>query len=141
MYAEALKPITDTMRKFPGVWDLPDTAGADKIKRLAIEVRTALNLSLPDEYITFLKECDGLEFDGYIIYGTDHFLETQADYEDIAKQHIIFAEYDTGWFCMKKSDGSFGELDKPSGQEMRQFLCAGDMIRHILSSAANRADS
>lgn len=24
MYAEALKPITDTMRKFPGVWDLPD---------------------------------------------------------------------------------------------------------------------
>ena len=34
MYAEALKPITDTMRKFPGVWDLPDAAGADKIKRL-----------------------------------------------------------------------------------------------------------
>ena len=102
MYAEALKPITDTMRKFPGVWDLPDAAGADKIKRLTIEVRTALNLTLPDEYIKFLKECDGLEFDGYIIYGTDHFLENQADYEDIAKQHIIFAEYDTGWFCMKK---------------------------------------
>lgn len=101
MYAEALKPITDTMRKFPGVWDLPDAAGADKIKRLTIEVRTALNLTLPDEYIKFLKECDGLEFDGYIIYGTDHFLENQADYEDIAKQHIIFAEYDTGWFCMK----------------------------------------
>ena len=75
MYAEALKPITDTMRKFPGVWDLPDAAGADKIKRLTIEVRTALNLTLPDEYIKFLKECDGLEFDGYIIYGTDHFLE------------------------------------------------------------------
>ena len=91
MYAEALKPITDTMRKFPGVWDLPDAAGADKIKRLTIEVRTALNLTLPDEYIKFLKECDGLEFDGYIIYGTDHFLENQADYEDIAKQHIIFA--------------------------------------------------
>ena len=89
MYAEALKPITDTMRKFPGVWDLPDAAGADKIKRLTIEVRTALNLTLPDEYIKFLKECDGLEFDGYIIYGTDHFLENQADYEDIAKQHII----------------------------------------------------
>ena len=45
MYAEALKPITDTMRKFPGVWDLPDAAGADKIKRLTIEVRTALNLT------------------------------------------------------------------------------------------------
>ena len=137
MYAEALKPITDTMRKFPGVWDLPDAAGADKINRLTIDVRTALNLTLPDEYIKFLKECDGLEFDGYIIYGTDHFWENQADYEDIAKQHIIFAEYDTGWFCMKKSDGSFWELDKPSGQEMQQFLCAGDMIRYILSSAVN----
>lgn len=77
MYAEALKPITDTMRKFPGVWDLPDAAGADKIKRLTIEVRTALNLTLPDEYIKFLKECDGLEFDGYIIYGTDHFWKTK----------------------------------------------------------------
>ena len=108
-----------------------------QIKRRTIEVRTALNLTLPDEYIKFLKECDGLEFDGYIIYGTDHFLENQADYEDIAKQHIIFAEYDTGWFCMKKSDGSFWELDKPSGQEMQQFLCAGDMIRYILSSAVN----
>ena len=107
MYAEALKPITDTMRKFPGVWDLPDAAGADKIKRLTIEVRTALNLTLPDEYIKFLKECDGLEFDGYIIYGTNNFLENQADYEYISKQYIIFAEYDIGWFGMKKSDGSF----------------------------------
>lgn len=34
MYAEALKPITDTMRKFPGVWDLPDAAGADKSSAL-----------------------------------------------------------------------------------------------------------
>ena len=58
MYAEALKPITDTMRKFPGVWDLPDAAGADKIKRLTIEVRTALNLTLPDEYIKFLNLMD-----------------------------------------------------------------------------------
>ena len=58
MYAEALKPITDTMRKFPGVWDLPDAAGADKIKRLTIEVRTALNLTLPDEYV---KKIDWLD--------------------------------------------------------------------------------
>ena len=94
MYAEALKPITDTMRKFPGVWDLPDAAGADKIKRLTIEVRTALNLTLPDEYIKFLKECDGLEFDGYIIYGTIIFWKTKPTMS-ISQSSILFLQSTT----------------------------------------------
>ena len=72
------------------------------------------------------------------IYGTNNFLENQADYEYISKQYIYFLQSTTfGWFGMKKSDGSFWELDKPSGREMQQFLCAGDMIRYILSSAVN----
>lgn len=50
-------------------------------------------------------------------------------------------EYDIGWFCMKKSGSSFWVLDKPSGREMQQFLCAGDMIKHILFWAASRADT
>lgn len=107
MYAEALKPITDTMRKFPGVWDLPDAAGADKIKRLTIEVRTALNLTLPDEYIKFLKECDGLEFDGYIIYGTDHFWKTkpimrisQSSTLFCGVRHRLVLHEKIGWFFL-----------------------------------------
>ncbi len=47
------------------------------------------------------------------------FLENQDDYECISKQYFIFGEHDIGWFYMRKSDGSFWELDKPSGREMQ----------------------
>ena len=141
MYSGELRKIANIMQGFRGVWDLPSPATSNQINNFIEDTNTALQLKLPDDYIGFLKKCDGFEFDGYIIYGTNNFLENQADYEYISKQYIIFAEYDIGWFGMKKSDGSFWELDKPSGREMQQFLCAGDMIKHILSSAANRADS
>ena len=140
MYSGELSRISDIMQRFRSVWDLPAPAEPNQIKHFVEAASAVLKFKLPDEYIGFLQECDGLEFDGYIIYGTDNFLENQADYEYISKQYIIFAEYDIGWFGMKKSDGSFWELDKPSGREMQQFLCAGDMIKHILFSAANRAD-
>ena len=140
MYYNELKRITDVMQKFCGIWDLPVPAELNQVKHFVEEANTRLKFKLPDDYIDFLKECNGLEFDGYIIYGTDNFLENQANYKCISKQYLIFAEYDIGWFCMRKSDRSFWELDKPSGREMQQFLCAGDMIKHILF-LANRADS
>lgn len=141
MYSGELRKIANIMQGFHGVWDLPSPATSNQINNFIEDTNTALQLKLPDDYIGFLKKCDGIEFDGYIIYGTNNFLENQADCEYISKKYFIFAEYDIGWFCMKKSDGSFWELDKPSGQEMQQFLCAGDMIRYILSSAANLTDS
>lgn len=141
MYSSELSRISDIMQRFHGVWDLPPTAKPNQIKHFVEVVSAVLKFKLPDEYIGFLQECDGLEFDGYIIYGIDNFLENQADYEYISKRYIIFSEYDIGWFCMRKSDSSFWELDKPSGREIQQFLCARDMIKHILFLVANRADS
>lgn len=140
VYSNELKRITGAMQKFCSVWDLPAPAASNQIEQFAKEVWMVLKCVLPEDYIVFLHECNGLEFDGSIIYGTDNFLENQADYGCISKQYLILAEYDIGWFCMKKSDSSFWELDKPSGREIQQFLCAGDMIKSILFWAANRAD-
>lgn len=133
MYSDELRKIADIMQTLYGICDLPASADPNKIENFVEKTRTVLRSDLPKDFIDFLRECDGLEFDGYIIYGTDNFLDSQDDYEYISKQYIIFGEYDIGWFCMRKSDSSFWELDKPSGQEMQQFLSVKSMIKHILN--------
>lgn len=83
MYSGELRKIANIMQGFRGVWDLPSPATSNQINNFIEDTNTALQLKLPDDYIGFLKKCDGFEFDGYIIYGTNNFLENQADYEYI----------------------------------------------------------
>ena len=139
MYSEELQKIAAFMRRFYGCREMPAPAKRDSMEHLLRKSKEVLQRELPREYTDFLRECDGLECNGHIIYGADDFWEKQTDYPAMAERYLTFADYDTGWFCMKKTDASFWELDKPSGREMRRFPCAGDMLRHILLSAAGRA--
>lgn len=140
MYSGELQKIAVVMRRFYGCEEMPGPARPDSMERLLRQAKKELQRELPQAYTDFLRECDGLECNGYSIYGADDFWENQTICPGIAAQYLLFAEWDIGWFCMKKTDASFWELDKPSGREMRRFPCAGDMLRHILAATARAGD-
>lgn len=108
-------------------------ADEQEIKNLSETFYETFRLDVPEAYFEFLRQCNGFEFNGCIIYGSENILEIQLDYEFLTENYIIFAEYDIGWFCMEKSGGKYCELDKPSEEEVRSFDSLEEMIKYILS--------
>lgn len=112
--------------------ELPNSADENEIKRLSEEFYKVYSMNVPQEYVEFLRQCNGVEFNGCIIYGSNNIIENQTDYDYIAADYIIFAEYDIGWFCMEKSSGKYCELDKPSAQEVQTFETLGATLKRVL---------
>lgn len=120
------------MKKHEFCEELPDSADDNEIERLSEAFYKACDIDIPREYVEFLRQCNGVEFNGCIIYGSNNIIENQLDYDYIAEDYIIFAEYDMGWFCMEKSSGKYCELDKPSAQEMQMFETLESMLKRVL---------
>lgn len=120
------------MKKHEFGEELPDSADDNEIERLSEAFYKACDIDIPLEYVEFLRQCNGVEFNGCIIYGSNNIIENQLDYDYIAEDYIIFAEYDIGWFCMEKSSGKYCELDKPSAQEMQMFETLESMLKRVL---------
>ena len=72
------------------------------------------NMILPKQYVEFLENVNGIEFNGLIIYGVDTdvldnglneeiygFIETnEIWYEnEWQKRYIFFGDSDSGWYC------------------------------------------
>lgn len=85
------------------------------MERLLRQAKKELQKDLPQAYTDFLRECNGLECNGYSIYGADDFWENQTICPGMAARYLVFAEWDIGWFCMKKTDASSGNWINPRG--------------------------
>ena len=120
------------MKKHEFSEELPDSADDNEIERLSEAFYKVCDIDIPHEYVEFLRQCNGVEFNGCIIYGSNNIIENQLDYDYIAENYIIFAEYDMGWFCMEKSSRKYCELDKPSAQEMQTFETLESMLKRVL---------
>ncbi|PAD23107.1 YrhA family protein [Terribacillus saccharophilus] len=91
--------------------------------------------TLPHSYITFLKQVNGLDFNGLVIYGVDDYLLTNASDEldgfistneiwrenKEQKQYIFFADSSIAWYCLDLISNTYVELDKPSGTVMETY--------------------
>ena len=130
MYQEELAKLKCIKQEYNEM--LPNPVEESEVHALSIKFKDEFGTVLPIDYYEFLKQCDGVEFNGCIIYGSKDLLECQLDYEYITEKYIVFAEYDIGWFCMNKIDRGFYELDKPSGSKMRSFESMENMIKYVL---------
>ena len=113
--------------------NLPPPADEVEIKRFSEVVGEVFRIEIPQEYLAFLRLCNGFEFNGCIIYSCQNMVENQLDYDFLTDNYIVFAEYDMGWFCLEKSNGKYFELDRPSGERVRIFNTLEEMIKYILS--------
>ncbi|MCU5393657.1 YrhA family protein [Bacillus toyonensis] len=118
-----------------------------EVQRLREHEKEKFNVDLPREYEEFLKTVNGLDFDGLVLYGVDSsLLETKKDehicgfidtneiwYEnEFQKEYLFFGDSNIAWFCKSLSDGTYLELDKPSGTVMNTYNDFNTMLEEAL---------
>lgn len=118
-----------------------------EVQKLRERVKKSFNVDLPSEYEEFLKTVNGLDFNGLVIYGVDSsLLETDRDepicglidtneiwYEnEFQKEYLFLGDSNIAWFCKNLSDGTYLELDKPSGTLMKTYSDFNTMLEEAL---------
>lgn len=114
------------------------------------EAKAKLNVDLPTDYAKILGVVNGLEFNGFILYGIDqHLLSKQPnqringliEYNKIwyenewQKKYIFIGESDISWYVYDLVECQYFELDNPSGSENEVFSSLERMVDKLLSDA------
>lgn len=125
-------------------------ATEQEIKCFFKEIKDKLRMDLPDEYAKILKVVNGIEFNGFILYGIDRYLLTEQPNQIInglienneiwyenewQKQYIFLGESSISWYVYELVECKYYELDKPSGSEIEVFNSLEVMIEEILNNA------
>lgn len=107
------------------------------------------NIIMPEPYIEFLKEVNGLDFNGLVMYGVDEdLLEKEIDEEihgfietnelwyenEWQKQYLFLGDSDTAWYCYAPKENEYVELDNPSGTLIQSFKSFDAMLSDALET-------
>lgn len=121
-----------------------------KIQLFIKTVKDELDVDLPNEYIEVLRTMNGVEFNGFILYGIDQRLLDEQQNEEInglieynkiwyenewQKQYIFLGESNISWYVYDLTTHKFCELDNPSGTEVEIFDNLDYMVEKFLSDA------
>ncbi|MNJ48215.1 hypothetical protein D3C77_434020 [compost metagenome] len=132
-------------------FNLRKPATNQEIKKLQENAVLKLNgFVLPEQFIQFLMEVNGLDFDGLVIYGVDKplldeieveedihgFIETnEIWYEnEWQKQFVFFGDSDIALYCYDLTHKLYLELDKPSCTIMNTFGDFNALLEDALKS-------
>ncbi|HGH7180322.1 TPA: YrhA family protein [Bacillus luti] len=145
MWKDTLLEVEKTMKSFNLKLNKP--AKDTEVQRLRERVKEKFNVDLPREYEEFLKTVNGLDFDGLVLYGVDSsLLEAKKDehicgfidtneiwYEnEFQKEYLFLGDSNIAWFCKNISEGTYLELDKPSGTVMETYNDFNTMLEEAL---------
>lgn len=129
---------------------LNNPASNEEVETLKTAVREKFKHVLPEQYIEFLKNVNGLEFNGFTIYGIDSLLlrgETNQPitgyietneiwYENEEQQHYMyFGDSNISWYCLDILKGIYVELDKPSGTLIHEYKDFESMLEKALKDS------
>ena len=107
-----------------------------EIQLLNNETKKELNVDLPSEYVNILKVVNGIEFNGFILYGIDERLLEKKHNQPInglieynkiwhenewQKQFFFLGESNISWYAYDFITSKYCELDNPSGREIQIF--------------------
>lgn len=144
----------DTLRKIieeKKLYDEEVNIGASKneIDELIIEAKN-LGIELPSEYLDIISKVNGLEFNGFILYGIDNYLLENKQNQKIyglldsnkiwyeneeQKNYLFLGESNISWYVYEFKSMSFIELDNPSGRVSNRFNSFFDMFNKLLEDA------
>ncbi|MEK3889368.1 YrhA family protein [Bacillus sp. FSL K6-3431] len=94
------------------------------------------------EYESLLKETDGLDFNGLVIYNARAddknnglIAANEIWYEnEWQRSYLFFGDSSISWYCLDIDNNYFLELDKPSGDIMEQYNSFNEMIKNAMNS-------
>lgn len=105
-------------------------------------------MDLPVSFINFLEEVNGLEYNGYIIYGINDpavvCLQPVYDiYEyneiwhenDEMRRYLFIGESNLSWYVYDTKSEIYAELDNPSGRLINSFDTLDLLLSQVLQEA------
>lgn len=125
-------------------------ATEEEIRLFLKAIKDELQTELPNEYVKFLKVINGIEFNGFILYGIDRrFLDAWQnqpingfiEYNKIwyenewHRQYVFLGESNICWYVYDLTECKYCELDNPSGRKSEVFDGLEHMVEKILSDA------
>lgn len=125
-------------------------ANEEEIKIFYKEVKDEIKVDLPNEYVKILRTVNGLEFNGFILYGIDQYLLNKKQNQSIngligynkiwyenewQKKYIFIGESNISWYVYDLAECKYIELDNPSGTENEMFSSIECMVEKLLSDA------
>lgn len=121
-----------------------------EIKVLNEKVAAELDVILPDEYIGVLEIINGIEYNGFMIYGIDEGLLEESPNQHInglielnkiwyeneqQKQYLFLGESSISWYVYDLLIKKYYELDNPSGQICDEFCSFELLVEKVLRDA------
>lgn len=122
----------------------------DELNVLCNQTKTIFNSNIPQSYLNFLKNINGLEINGYIIYGIDQkFLKSKPNqkingfiqYNELFHENSNFKNYlflgssSISLYVYDYVLNKFFELDNPSGEIVDEFNEFESLLEKILREA------
>lgn len=148
MWKEKLQQIVQEMKSYGE--EINNGVATAEIQLFLEKSKTELHVAVPDEYLKILEVVNGIEFNGFILYGIDEeLLDAQQNqsihgmiesnkiwYEDEwQKRYLFLGESDISWFVYDLEKHQYCELDNPSGTECEVFDNVEDLVEKILCDA------
>lgn len=148
MWKEKLQQIAQEMKLYDE--EINDGATMEEIQLFLEKSKTELKVDVPDEYLKILEVVNGIEFNGFILYGIDEELLDEQQNQSIygmieynkiwyenewQKQYVFLGESDISWFVYDLIKAQYCELDNPSGEEVEVFDDVESLVEKILCDA------
>lgn len=115
-------------------------------KSLADETK----VNLPDEYIKILYKINGIEFNGFILYGVDEELLDESPNQHVngilennkmwyenewQRQYLFVGESNISWYVYDLTTKKYYELDNPSGSVCEEFSSFEYLLEKFLDDS------
>ena len=125
-------------------------ATLDEIQLFLAAVKDEFKFDLPNEYVRILEVVNGLEFNGFILYGIDSYLLHTPQNQSVngliennkiwyenewQEQYIFFGESNCSWYVYNLREDKYCELDNPSGSEMEVYNSVESLVEKLLSDS------
>ena len=148
MWKENLGRIIQEEAKYGD--ELNSGISEEEAKLFIKEVQDEFNITLPEDYIKILKVVNGIEFNGFILYGVDESLLQEAPkryinglidcnkvwYEnEWQKQYLFLGESNMSWYVFDLETKQYYELDNPSGDVCEEFNNFEQMLDKMLGDS------
>ena len=138
---ELLAEINAEKREFAQpIWP---PASPDAIARLRRHARETLQIDLPEDYMAFLGRNDGLDFNGYVIYGaTEHkepflsgLVEANERLGGPQATHVFYGGTGDQLYAQDRTNRAWVALDRPSLDVIATFPSFEAMLTKVLRDA------
>jgi hypothetical protein len=148
MWKRKILEIADEKKKYGE--KINYSAKNEELQVLLDEYRLKFQVELPKEYLDFLRYVNGVEFNGFILYGIDEKLLKEKPRQHIQgiidnnliwheniweNDYIFLGESSISWYVYDYKKYKYYELDNPSGRIMEEFNDINVMIYQLLNEA------